>query len=188
MVWLWSVTSNHDVAELCQILDLQSFPHPSWPKAMFSSILELSSLSSWVMWHHFSLEHRTQFQSRFKSCDSRWSSGRTQVGVEKCCPSAWSWLSRGDGAKAPLLFFSYPLFISRMRLTILGFVESYILFLKWAKLVIYSVTAVLEIADEKAFNNFVPVFRVSYLFRWRDLHLLFGQSTCNPVTRVQLGL
>lgn len=87
-------------AKGCKILDLQSFPHPSWPKAMFSSILELSSLSSWVMWHHFSLEHRTQFESHFKSSDSRSSSGRTQVGVEKCCPSASSWLSKGDGAKS----------------------------------------------------------------------------------------
>lgn len=186
-VWLWSVTSNHDVAELCQILDLQSFSHPSWPKAMFSSILELSSLSSWVMWHHFSLEHRTQFQSRFKSCDSAdlWGGPR----------SVWKNVARQRGAdwaevtepKRLCFFFLPPLHLKDASDNLRVCRKLYI-FLKWAKLVIYSVTAVLEIADEKAFNNFVPVFRVSYLFRWRDLHLLFGQSTCNPVTRVQLGL
>lgn len=114
-------------AKGCQILDLQSFPHPSWPKAMFSSILELSSLSSWVMWHHFSLEHRTQFESHFKSSDSRSSSGRTQVGVEKCWPSASSWLSKGDGAKSKK---SFPLFISRMSLTILESCRKLYIFLK----------------------------------------------------------
>lgn len=34
--------------------------HPSWPKVMFSLNLELSSFSSWVIWHHFSLNVQKQ--------------------------------------------------------------------------------------------------------------------------------
>lgn len=44
--------------------DVSPSPYPSCPKVMFSLNRRLSSRSSWVMWHHFSLQTSKQILYR----------------------------------------------------------------------------------------------------------------------------
>lgn len=52
--------NEHCFCQYCVKLEQCHATHPSWPKVMFSLNLELSSFSSWVIWHHFSLQVQKQ--------------------------------------------------------------------------------------------------------------------------------
>lgn len=159
-----------------QNLGEQSSSHPSWPKAMFSSILELSSLSSWVMWHHFSLEHRTEhgwgqawshpmiFGEPPGQCGTV-SPVSAELPKQRCCSQS----------TAAIFFFLLSLYQGCV-LQSEGLQKA---FFSEQSLWFTALQHFLEIAGKKVFNIVVLVAHiacVSHFFCWRELQFVIGKG------------
>lgn len=159
-----------------QNLGEQSSPYPSWPKAMFSSYLKLSSFSFGVMWHHFSLEHRTEHG---------WGQAWSHPMIFGEPPGQCGTASQRRAAEAEVLqpkhccyfyFFFYSLYI---RDAFYNLKVCRKLFFPEQSLWFTALQHFLEIAGKKVFNIVVLVAHiacVSHFFCWRELQFVIGKG------------